>query len=249
MKKLIAANWKLNFTTEEAKNFISQMEKNIRDYPKILEKVDFLICAPFVYLAELCFLSERGMLSIGAQDCSCHEQGAYTGEISARMLKDVGCSHVIVGHSERRDYHNEGSALVNKKAKAAINNGLIAVVCVGESLAERESGLQEEIVEKQLLESLPQICSDKNTVVAYEPVWAIGTGKTPSLDDAEQMHNFIRELLKKHYDGGSNIRILYGGSMNPDNSKELLSVENIDGGLIGGAALKVDSFFDIAKSA
>ncbi len=249
MKKLIAANWKMNMSMVEARNFVMNVLQSAKDHPNISDKSEFLICAPFVYLSALSPLSEKGVLSFGAQDCSQHEQGAYTGEISAKMLKDVGCSHVIVGHSERRDYHNEDNVLVNEKAKVVIDNGLTAIVCIGESLREREANLQKEVVKRQLLESVPKNASADNTVIAYEPIWAIGTGKTPSLEDAKQMHDFIRELLKKYYESGENMHILYGGSMNPTNAEELLSIENIDGGLIGGAALKTDDYLAVAKSA
>jgi triosephosphate isomerase len=249
MKKLIAANWKMNMTMAEAMDFVLHILKSSEKLPDIYNKSELLICAPYVYLSALSPLAKKGALSFGAQNCSHHEHGAYTGDISAIMLKDVGCSHVIIGHSERREDHNENNSLVNEKAKAVIENGLTAIICVGESLREREANLQEAVVERQLLESVPKNANAENAVIAYEPVWAIGTGKTPSSDDTKQMHNFIRKLLIKHYNGGENMRILYGGSMNSANAKDLLSMPNIDGGLIGSASLKVDDFLSVAKSA
>ena len=254
MKNLIAANWKLNFTSTQAKDFVAQLLQKAKENPDIMERSEFLICAPFVYLSALSPMSEEGILSIGAQDCSVHEQGTYTGEISAGMLKDVGCTHVIVGHSERRENHEEDNALVKEKAKAAHKQGLTAIICVGESRRERKATLQEEVVERQLLESVPEGANAQNTVIAYEPVWAISSGNEPSQEipggeEAGKMHGFIRSLLEKNYDGGQKMRILYGGSMNPDNANELLSTPNVDGGLIGGASLKVEKFFAVAQNA
>ncbi len=249
MKKLIAANWKMNFTMAEAREFVSHILQDAKNYPDILDKAEFLICAPSVYLSALSKFSKEGVMTIGGQDCSFHGKGAYTGEISAEMLRDVGCTHVIVGHSERREYHGEQNDLIAGKAQSAYKNGIKAIICVGESLKERDAHLHKEVVKRQLLESVPKEATAENTVISYEPVWAIGTGKTPSPKDAGEMHNFIRALITKHYSGGENMRILYGGSMNSENAKELLSTPNVDGGLIGGASLNVDKFFAVAKCA
>ena len=254
MKKLIAANWKMNFVMADAKNFVLQLLQKAQEHPDVLDKSDFLICAPFVYISALHESCKTSCVSIGAQDCSVYEQGTYTGEISAGMLKDVGCTHVICGHSDRRDNHNEDNELVRKKAEAAHNNDLVAVICVGESRSERNANLQNEVVERQILESVPKSANAENTVIAYEPIWAISGGDEPCKDvpdsnTAGAIHGFIRSLLKEHYDGGQNMRILYGGSMNPDNAQELLSTPNVDGGLIGGASLKVEKFFAVAQEA
>ena len=249
MKKLIAANWKMNFTLSEAREFVLQLLHMSQEYTEILEKAEFLICAPYVFLSALSEYSKQGVVSFGGQNCSVHDKGAYTGEISAGMLKDVGCSHVIVGHSERREYHKEDNILVNEKAKAVHQNGLSAIICVGESRKEREANLQEEVIERQLFESVPKNAISENTIIAYEPVWAIGTGKTPSPEDAGQMHSFIRAFLTKNYSQGEKMRILYGGSMNSGNAEKLLTTPNIDGGLIGTASLKFEEFFGVAQCA
>jgi len=249
MKKLIAANWKMNMTMAETRGFVKNLLQSVEKHPEILEKSELIICAPHVYLSALSTFCEKGVVSIGAQDCSAHNKGAYTGEISTGMLKDVGCTHVIVGHSERREYHGEKNESVCEKAKTAHKDGLTAVICIGESQSEREANLQEKVVERQLLESVPKNATAGNTVIAYEPVWAIGTGETPTPEDAKQMHSFIRAFLTKNYSGGQDMSILYGGSMNPKNANELLSIPNIDGGLIGGASLKVEDYLAIAQSA
>ena len=237
MKKLIAGNWKMNGSAKMTQDLIGGIAAGAVDL-----EADLLVCVPYPYLSAAGILaSGKDYLSIGAQDCSAHESGAYTGEVSAAMLKDMGASYVIVGHSERRQHHAESDALVRQKAEAAHAQGLVAIICVGETLAQRESGDQDKVVGAQIDASLPKGATAENTVIAYEPVWAIGTGQVASQADVEAMHAFIRTKFAG--------RILYGGSMKPDNAQSLLSTANVDGGLIGGASLDAASFLAIANAA
>jgi triosephosphate isomerase len=197
-------------------------------------------------LAHFAALARGSRVAIGGQDCRAEPAGAFTGDISAEMLKDAGASAVIVGHSERRHYHGETDAMVQANALAARRTGLLAIVCVGETGAERDAGQALEVVRRQLDGSLPDGAAD--FAVAYEPVWAIGTGVTPTLGDVAEMHSFIRDRLCARYgDAGQGVRILYGGSVKPANAKELLTAENVDGALIGGASLNADDFLAIAS--
>lgn len=235
IKKLIAGNWKMNGSLTGAERLV----RGIGDVP---DGVEVLVCPPFPYLDMLKQLCDDQGILLGAQDCSAHEKGAYTGEVSAKMLKDLGCSYVILGHSERRQHHKESNVLIKSKIGAAHDAGLVVILCVGETEDQREMNQEKTVVGQQLAECMPAGCNAKNTVVAYEPVWAIGTGKTASAGDAEDMHSYIRELVP------AGTRILYGGSMKPDNADSLLSMKNIDGGLIGGASLKADDFIALARS-
>ncbi len=240
MKKLIAGNWKMNGSVELACAVAAKLQEN----PSAGDNADILICPPSIYVS----LIDSNVL-LGAQDCSEHESGAYTGEISPSMIKDAGCSYVILGHSERRQYHGESSDLVARKASAANKSGLISIVCIGETLEQREAGRAQEVVGEQLAQSLPEGASSQNTVVAYEPVWAIGTGKTANSADVAEMHSFIRSELDGKVAGYNDVRILYGGSMKPANARELLATPNVDGGLIGGASLDAQQFIEIALAA
>jgi triosephosphate isomerase len=196
-------------------------------------------------VARFAALAQGSRVAIGGQDCHAEPAGAYTGDIAAEMLKDAGASAVIVGHSERRQYHGETDAMVRAKALAARRAGLFAIICVGETRAERDASKTHTVVLKQLDGSLPD--DFKDFVVAYEPVWAIGTGATPTKDDVADMHRFIREQLSARYgDAGQNVRVLYGGSVKPANARELLGIDNVDGALIGGSSLKADEFLAIA---
>ncbi len=234
-KKLIAGNWKMNCLSSDAEALVM----GIGQSP---DGVDLLICPPYPYLSALRAVCDSQNILLGAQDCSAHEQGAFTGEVSADMLKDIGCDYVILGHSERRQYHKETNALIKEKIELAHKAGLIVVLCVGETESQREMNQEKTIVRQQLQDCLTSTSNAGNTVIAYEPVWAIGTGKTASAEDAEEMHAFIRE----HVQEGT--RILYGGSMKPENADSLLSMPNIDGGLIGGASLKANDFIALARS-
>lgn len=208
-----------------------------------LNHVDWLICAPYPYLSMI------GFVMRGAQDCSVHDHGAYTGEVSASMIRDMNCDYCIVGHSERRAMHGETNRIVQSKAAKVIANDMTAIICVGETLQEREAGKAFEIVEMQIRESLTDNANAQNTVIAYEPVWAIGTGKAATADDVSDMHGKIRRLLKSLLADGDQMRIIYGGSVKPSNADELMNLENVDGALIGGASLKAEDFIAIGKSA
>ena len=249
MKTLIAGNWKMNTTTDDAKHLLADIVNGIEKDKGLLETCEFLVCPPTIHLS-----TTRHMLTglqhvcTGAQDCSTEESGAYTGEISAAMIKDKDCKYVIVGHSERREYHGETDEIVAKKAAAAHSHELTAIICVGEKEEERDAGNHEKIVAAQLKDSIPKGASAENTVIAYEPVWAIGTGKTATPKDAGDMHDVIREKIRGLITDPDNVRILYGGSLKPENAEELLKQQNINGGLIGGASLKAESFLGIAKA-
>lgn len=249
MKKLIAGNWKMNGLTQDARALIADIVNKLEAQQHLIKTCEFLVCPPALHISAVRHaLYGYGHISFGAQDCASQENGAYTGDLSAQMLKDVGCSYVIVGHSERREYHNESDALVAEKAKRALSHDLKPIICVGETLEQRESGAAEAVVGAQLKGSIPALGEFDEITIAYEPVWAIGTGKTPTLDDIAQMHGFIRAALKPLCPSPEKVRILYGGSLKPENAKEILAIENVDGGLIGGASLKADSFISIAKA-
>ncbi len=249
MKKLIAGNWKMNTDAAEACAIASYISDHISNNPDITAKCDVLLCPPFTYISKVKGICKTSNVLVGAQDCSFHDKGAYTGEISANMLSDIGCDYVIIGHSERRQYHGETDEIISAKAKSAQGAGLISIICVGESESQRDAGEHEAVVKLQLDSSIPDGANAHNTVIAYEPVWAIGTGNTASSEDVFNMHKFIRSELKARFSDGNNMQILYGGSMKPDNAKELLAIENVDGGLIGGASLKAEQFIEIAQKA
>ena len=187
-------------------------------------------------------------VNIGGQDCSPFDGGAYTGDISANMLKDINCSYVILGHSERRQYYSESNMLVKQKAAMANDAGLTSIICVGETEEQREAGEEQDVVGTQMLESLPDTAKAENIVIAYEPVWAIGTGKTATIEDIAAMHDFIRSKLSEKLENAYKIRILYGGSVKPANATEIFAVNNVNGALIGGASLKAEDFIGIAKA-
>ncbi len=249
-KTVIAGNWKMNNDLKESQKLIVEL-KNLLQNEKI--KCDVIICPPFTSLSEASKLLDESKIKLGAQNMYFEESGAYTGEISASMLKSVGCEYVILGHSERRNIFGETDELINKKIKKALSAGLKPIFCVGELLEERESGSTNDVVKRQLLKGLEGISNDemKNIIIAYEPVWAIGTGKTATPAQAQEVHEFIRDLIEIEYslEVANKIIIQYGGSVKPDNAKELLSQEDIDGALVGGACLKADSFLGIIKGA
>ena len=228
MKKLIAGNWKMNGTAATAKALIQDVEAKIAAAPELLDRCDFVVCPPFLHIPAVLDLANKS--AVGAQDCSDKDSGAFTGDTAAPMIKDIGASYVILGHSERRQYHKETDAQVKAKAEAANKAGLITIICVGETDAEREAGKQNSVVSEQLKASIPSNASADNTVIAYEPVWAIGTGKSATPEDIRAMHEFIRGIVGEGY------RILYGGSVKPGNAAEIFAVPNVDGALIGGAS-------------
>jgi triosephosphate isomerase len=244
IRPLIAGNWKMNGLRAS----LGEFEAMLAGAAEVAAKADLLVCPPATLIAAF---AERARgsntLGVGAQDCHPKPSGAHTGDISAEMLADAGASAVIVGHSERRADHGESDILVRQKAEAVWRAGLTAIVCVGETLKQRDAGQTLDICGGQLGISLPDRARADNLVVAYEPVWAIGTGLTPTVGDVEQIHKFIRELLLARFNGeGAKIRILYGGSVKPSNAAELMAVANVNGALVGGASLKAADFLAIA---
>jgi triosephosphate isomerase len=239
-RPLVAGNWKMNGLSAS----ISQLKAMVA-VAGTLPKVELMVCPPATLIASFAAAARGTPVLIGGQDCHALASGAYTGDISAEMLKDAGASAVIVGHSERRQYHHETDAEVRAKAEAARRAGLMPIVCLGETRPQREAGHALDVVGRQLQGSLADGASD--FVVAYEPVWAIGTGLTPTPADVGEMHRLIREHLVSRYGAvGQGTRILYGGSVNPKNASELLAVDNVDGALVGGASLKAEDFLAIA---
>lgn len=245
-RKLIAGNWKMNLLKAEGEALVRALGGSLSGTPN--PACDVLVCPPFTLLGALAPLCGEAGLALGAQDCHAAPSGAFTGDIAAPMLADAGCGYVIVGHSERRSLHGEDNAVVKAKAEAALAAGLVAIVCVGETESERDSGKAEEIVVAQLLASLPAGASANSLVVAYEPVWAIGTGRTPTVAQVADMHAAIRKALGGAVADAATVRILYGGSVKPGNAAELLSVANVDGALVGGASLSHGDFWAICQS-
>jgi len=248
-KKLIAGNWKMNKTGADAASLVGEI---VAEVGKVTD-VDIVVCPPFTSLDSVGKATEGSNVKLGAQNMHPEASGAYTGEISAQMLRALFASYVILGHSERRTYFKESDTFINQKILAALKSELKPILCVGETLAEREAGDMLKVVQTQTEQGLEGVSKDQATslVIAYEPVWAIGTGKVASTEQAQEVHAFIRSLLTKLYGEAvaQKIRILYGGSMKPANAPELLSQKDIDGGLIGGAALEARSFVDLIKSA
>ena len=244
IRPLIAGNWKMN----GLKSSLGEFEAMLAGAGALAGKADLLVCPPATLIAAFADKARGSKLAVGGQDCHPKPSGAHTGDISAEMLADAGASAVIVGHSERRADHGEGDALVRQKAEAAWRAGLTAIVCVGETREQRDAGRTLDIVGGQLNGSLPDGSTAAKLVVAYEPVWAIGTGLTPTVQDVEQVHRFIRGVLTDRFNGeGGRIRILYGGSVKPSNAAELLGVANVNGALVGGASLKASDFLAIAE--
>ncbi len=243
---LIAGNWKMNGSLAANASLLEGVRAGA-----VQSRAELAVCVPAPYLAQVQALLSGSSVAWGAQDLSTHESGAYTGEVAAGMLVDFGCKYVIVGHSERRSYHGETDEVVARKAVAALAAGLTPIVCVGETLEQRDQGETDAVVARQLAPVLDEVGTRlADIVIAYEPVWAIGTGKTATPDMAQQVHGQIRSLLaQRDPAAAAKVKILYGGSMKPDNAKDLLSMEDIDGGLIGGASLKAADFLAIAQAA
>ena len=243
-RPLVAGNWKMN-GLRESLNEAASICKAVAAGGA--GKAEIVVCPPATLLMAVTAICEGTEVGVGGQDCHAEASGAFTGDISAEMLKDAGATYVILGHSERRAGHHETNEQVRAKAKAALRAGLMAIICVGETRAERDAGGALAIVGKQLASSIPDYSPPGRIVIAYEPVWAIGTGFTPTPRDIAEMHGFIRERMNQHLPGqGANLRILYGGSVNPANAAELLSVEDVDGALVGGASLSCAEFMAIA---
>jgi triosephosphate isomerase len=244
IRPLIAGNWKMN----GLRSSMAEFEAMLAGASKVAAKTDLLVCPPATLIAAFAakLASSKGLM-IGGQDCHPKPSGAHTGDISAEMLADAGARAVIVGHSERRADHGENDSLVRQKAEAAWRAGLTAIVCIGETQGHRDAGQTLDVCEGQLQGSLPEGARADNLVVAYEPVWAIGTGLTPTARDVEQIHQFIRQTLSARFSQeGAGMRILYGGSVKPSNARELMGVANVNGALIGGASLKATDFLAIA---
>ncbi|MCH7591105.1 triose-phosphate isomerase [PVC group bacterium] len=247
-KLIIAGNWKLNHAEKEAVELVTALRNNLIDF----DAVDVVVCPTFTVLPVVHDVLLDSNIALGAQNVFWEDSGAFTGEISAPLLKDIGVQYVIIGHSERRQYFNETDETVNKRIKAALKHSLTPIVCVGEVLQEREDNKTFEVIEKQCAGGFAGLAAEeiKKIIIAYEPVWAIGTGKTATPDQAQEVHKFIRGLVAKLYneDIAQTIRIQYGGSVKPENSTELMSRLDIDGALVGGASLNADSFSGIIKN-
>ncbi|MBV5341378.1 MAG: triose-phosphate isomerase [Deltaproteobacteria bacterium] len=243
---VIAGNWKLFKTIGESVALVNELKQLVAN----IHDVEIVVAPVFTALSRVSDAVEGSNVRLAAQDCYWEEEGAFTGEVAPKLLKDAGCSHVIIGHSERRQFFGETDLTVNKKARAAIAAGLTAIVCVGEMLTDRESGQTFSVIETQIQGSLAGLAADDFThvIIAYEPVWAIGTGKTASDAQAQEVHLFIRQLIARLFNQevADAVRILYGGSVKPENVKGLMSQPDIDGALVGGASLKADSFAAIA---
>jgi triosephosphate isomerase len=243
-RPLIAANWKMNKTIGETEDFIHSFLAMIKD----VDDVDILIAPPFTSLSVASSLLENTTVRLAGQNVFYEEKGAFTGEISPSMLLSAGCSHVIIGHSERRQYFSETDEIVNKKIKIARKNGLEVILCIGESLQEREEGKTFDVLSRQLTGSLKDVPLEGLTI-AYEPIWAIGTGKTATPEQANEAHAYIRQWLRDYGEGSERVRILYGGSVTPENIKSLMAEPEVNGALVGGASLKPDSFARIINGA
>ncbi|OGX38768.1 MAG: triose-phosphate isomerase [Omnitrophica WOR_2 bacterium RIFCSPHIGHO2_02_FULL_52_10] len=247
-KLIIAGNWKLNKTSREAIEFVTLLKRELCD----ISGVDIIVCPPATALSDVQDVLTDSNIALGAQNVYWEDEGAFTGEVSAPLLKDIGVQYVIIGHSERRQYFGETDETVNKRLAAALKHGLTPIVCVGENLTEREKGRTFEVLEKQCRGGLDGLEADEveKIIIAYEPVWAIGTGKTATAQQAQEAHKFIRDLLAEMYndDTAQTVRIQYGGSVKPENSAQLMSQPDIDGALVGGASLKAETFTEIIKN-
>ena len=247
-KKIVAGNWKMNTLPAEG---VALAKGVAAGKGKVCDSVNFIVCPPFTHLQSVVETLKGTNIAVGAQDCATETKGAYTGEVSAEMIAALGCEYVILGHSERRQYYGETSETLNKKMARAYENNLIPIYCVGENLEEREANRHFEVCKQQLEEVVFNLTEEQfaKLVIAYEPVWAIGTGKTATAEQAEEIHAYIREVLRSKFGAAAEeCAILYGGSCKPSNAGEIFSKENVDGGLIGGAALKAEDFLGIGKA-
>lgn len=245
--KIIIANWKMNGPLVESMQLIKQLRVDIL---KKLIACEIVICPPFTLLRDMAEKIPGTGIKLGSQNCHYEKNGAFTGEISAGMLRDMTCSYVILGHSERRLHNNEGSELVKKKARSAIEAKLTTIICVGETMYERDNDLTRIVIREQLLHSIPENANETNIIIAYEPVWAIGSGQTPTSEQIELTHYYIREIIKNELAQFENdIKIVYGGSTSSDNAKSLLSIKGVDGLLVGKASLDLKQFWKMIESA
>ncbi len=245
-KKIVAGNWKMNMSLEDGLALAKELNDKLS---KSTQNCDVIICTPFIHLASLAKVIDKNVMGLGAQNCADKEKGAYTGEVSAEMVKSTGAQYVILGHSERRGYYGETLEILKQKVLLALKNGLEIIFCIGESLEEREAGKQNEVVRTELEGSVFNLSAEEfsHITIAYEPIWAIGTGKTATSDQAEEIHAYIRSIIAEKYgkDVADSTSILYGGSCKASNAPELFAKSDIDGGLIGGASLKADDFIGI----
>ncbi|MCH5213731.1 MAG: triose-phosphate isomerase [Muribaculaceae bacterium] len=247
-KNIVAGNWKMNTTLDEGVELANEINAKVKE---TAHNCDVIICVPFTHLTSVNAMIEPDVVALGAENCSEHDKGAYTGEVSAAMVKSTGATHVILGHSERRQYFGENNEQLLAKTRQALANGLTPIFCVGEVLEDRENGSYNDVVQAQV-EALFQLSKEdfEKLIIAYEPVWAIGTGKTATAEQAQDMHAHIRKVIAEKYgkETADSTSILYGGSCKPENARELFSKPDVDGGLIGGAALKADSFLGIIEA-
>lgn len=248
-KNIVAGNWKMNTTVPEGLQLADDVNEALKGFKA---NCDVIICVPFTHLVPVCGIVDQEILGVGAENCADHKSGAYTGEVSAAMVASTGAKYVILGHSERRQYYNETSETLREKVALALENGLTPIFCIGEVLKEREDGTYNDVVRRQVEEGLFNLSPEdfSKIILAYEPVWAIGTGKTATADQAEDMHAFIRSTIADKYgeEIADNTSILYGGSCKPSNAAELFAKPDVDGGLIGGASLKAEDFMGIVKA-
>lgn len=248
-KNIVAGNWKMNTTLQEGVKLATEVNDALKSRTP---NCDVIICVPFTHLASVKAAIDDSKLGLGAENCADKAKGAFTGEVSGAMVASTGAKYVILGHSERRQYYHETSEILKEKVALAFENGLTPIFCIGEVLEERENGTYFDVVKKQVEDALFHLSADdfKKIILAYEPVWAIGTGKTATADQAEEIHAFIRKTIADKYgnDVAEEISILYGGSCKPSNAKEIFSKTNVDGGLIGGAALKAEDFMGIVDA-
>jgi len=250
-KRIVAGNWKMNCSLKEGKKLASDVVNEVES--EVRTAVEIILIPPFIHLLEIHnLIGSVNNVYVGAQNCHQNNSGAYTGEVSAEMIKSVGATYVVIGHSERREYFNEFDSLLAEKVNRVLGNGMTPIFCCGERLEARESNTHQSVVQNQVQDALFHLTGEEisKIVIAYEPVWAIGTGKTASEDQAQEMHVFIRSLIANKYSDeiAAEISILYGGSVKPDNAKEIFSKPDVDGGLIGGASLKSRDFTDIIKA-
>jgi len=243
-KKLVAGNWKMNTDADEAAELARGIVRSVGEFGE----TEALLCPPFLWLGLVGEIIKNSKIALGAQNLFWEDKGAFTGEISGSMLKSIGCQYVIIGHSERRQFFGETDQTVNKKLKKAVESGLTVIVCLGENFHQRESGLTNSIISSQFKNAFKDFKRFDKVIIAYEPIWAIGTGKTADPNQAQEVHSLIRGMLKQETDEYDKIHLLYGGSVKPDNAADLISRPDIDGFLVGGASLKVDDFIGIIKA-
>ena len=249
-KKIVAGNWKMNMNISEGLDLAESINKYFKDHPSNIAEV--VLCTPYIHLAGISEILKNSKVTFGAQNCASEPSGAFTGEVSSEMIRSTGAEYVIIGHSERRIYFNEDDKLLNKKTLLALKSRLTVIFCCGEGLLEREQNIYFQVVKNQLEIGLFNLSEEdfKRIVIAYEPVWAIGTGLTATPEQAQEMHSFIRNLIKERYgkEVADQTTILYGGSCKPSNAAEIFAMPDVDGGLIGGASLKIEDFCEIVEA-